>query len=130
MPPTSGLADTSVFIANESGRPLRVDLLPDQLAVSVITVGELRAGVLAAADLAIRDQRLATLTAVMGLNPVPVDDAVAAVWARLRVTLRDIGRRMPVNDSWIAATAIALGVPLVTQDDDHAAIPGLTVIRV
>jgi predicted nucleic acid-binding protein len=37
---------------------------------------------------------------------------------------------MPVNDSWIAATAIALGVPVVTQDDDYPPLPGLAVIRV
>ena len=130
---TAGLADTSVFIASESGRPLRTDLLPDRLAVSIITVGELRAGVLAARDLATRDRRLATLAAVMALEPVPVDQDVAAAWAYLRVALRDGGRSMGVNDSWIAATAIALDVPLVTQDDDHAGLagfPGLRVIRV
>jgi predicted nucleic acid-binding protein len=46
------------------------------------------------------------------------------------VALRDLGRRMGVNDSWIAATAIALEVPLVTQDEDCAEVPGLRVIRV
>jgi predicted nucleic acid-binding protein len=50
-----GLADTTVFIARESGRPLAVDALPDQLSVSIITIGELRAGVLAADDLDARD---------------------------------------------------------------------------
>lgn len=125
---SDGLADTSIFIANESGRPLRTDVLPDRLAVSVITIGELRAGVLAATDLATRDRRLATLTAALALDPVPVDEEVAAAWARLRVALRDLGRRMGVNDSWIAATAIALDVPLVTQDDDHLDVPGLRVI--
>jgi len=33
-------------------------------------------------------------------------------------------------DSWIAATALALGVPVVTQDDGYAGVPGLPVIRV
>lgn len=127
---SAGLADTSVFIASERDRAILVDALPDHLAVSVITVGELRAGVLAAVDLETRDRRLATLTAVLGLEPVPVDDAVARAWARLRVALRDLGRRMGVNDSWIAATAIALDVPLVTQDGDYAEVPGLQVIRV
>jgi predicted nucleic acid-binding protein len=37
---------------------------------------------------------------------------------------------MPVNDSWIAATAISLGVPVVTQDEDYVEAPGLEVIRV
>ena len=48
---SDGLADTSFFIASESGRPLDADAIPDRLAVSVITLGELRAGVLAATTL-------------------------------------------------------------------------------
>jgi predicted nucleic acid-binding protein len=125
-----GLADTSVFIARESGRPIDIDALPDALAVSVITIGELRAGVLAADNVADRDRRLATLTAALQLDPVAIDEAVAAQWASLRVLLRDSARRMPVNDSWIAATAMQLGVPVVTQDDDFPDLPGLDVIRV
>ncbi len=127
---SDGLADTSVFVAHESGRALRVEALPDRLAVSVVTIGELRAGVLAARDLDTRDRRLATLTAALALDPVPIDEEVAGAWARLRVTLRDLGLAMPVNDSWIAATAIALGVPVVTQDDDYVEVPGLLVIHV
>ena len=125
-----GLADTSVFIARESGRPLDARALPDELAVSVITIGELRAGVLAAGDVDTRDRRLATLTAALELDPVPVDESVAAEWARLRVLLRNSGQRMPVNDSWIAATALALGVTVVTQDDDFPDLVGLHVTRV
>lgn len=37
---------------------------------------------------------------------------------------------MKVNDAWIAATAIALGVPVVTQDDDFAGAPLVEVVRV
>lgn len=125
-----GLADTSVFIAQEDGRTLQVDDLPDELAVSIVTIGELRAGVLVASTVQARDRRLGTLTAALGLDPVPVDDAVAAEWARLRVLLRDTGQRMPVNDSWIAATAMALDVPVVTQDDDFPTVEGLDVVRV
>ncbi len=127
---TRGLADTSVFIARESDRPLQESLFPDELAVSIITIGELRAGVLATNDVKIRDQRLATLTAAMTLDPVSIDDDVAAQWARLRVLLRDSSQRMPVNDSWIAATAMALDVPIVTQDDDYIRLAELSVIRV
>jgi predicted nucleic acid-binding protein len=125
-----GLADTSVFIARESGRPLDEAALPDELAISVITVGELRVGVLAATDLRTRDRRLATLTVALTLDPLPVDDAVAEAWARLRLFLRDSGQRMPVNDSWIAATALALDIPVVTQDDDYVDLEDLAVIKV
>jgi len=125
-----GLADTSVFIARGSGRSIDVKAMPDRLAVSVITIGELRAGVLAATDAVTRDRRLDTLTAALLLEPIGVDVAVANAWARLRVVLRDAGLRMPLNDSWIAATAMALDVPVVTQDDDFPTLAELTVIHV
>lgn len=127
---TRAVADTSLFIARESERLLQEADLPDELAVSVITIGELRAGVLAARDLATRDRRLATLVAATALDPLPVDRSVADEWARLRVLLRDAGLRMPVNDSWIAATAMALRVPVATRDDDYVELPGLSVIRI
>jgi predicted nucleic acid-binding protein len=125
-----GLADTSVFIARESGRPLDADSLPEELAVSIITIGELRAGVLVAATVEARDRRLGTLTAALGLDPVPIDDAVAAEWARLRVLVRETGQRMPINDSWITATAMSLKVPVVTQEDDFPDVEGLSITRV
>jgi len=125
-----GLADTSVFIASESGRTLHIDRLPDEIAISIITIGELRAGVLAAADVNTRDRRLSTLMRALELHPIPVDQSVAEAWARLRLLLRERGLRMPVNDSWIAATALALGVPIVTQDADYVDLPGLDVVRI
>ena len=125
-----GLADTSLFIARESGRPLQEDRLPDELAVSAITLGELRAGVLAAADIETRYQRLSTLTAALALQPIPIDDAVAATWAKLRLALRDKKLKMPVNDSWIAATAMSLLIPVVTQDGEFPPLDELDVIRV
>lgn len=125
-----GIADTSIFVASESGRPLAEAGLPDELALSVITVAELRAGVLAAVDVETRDSRLTTLSEALALDPLPVDQSVAEAWARLRVLLRDMQKRMPVNDSWIAATAMSLGVPVVTQDEDYVEVPGLEIIRV
>ena len=127
---SQGVADTSVFIARETSRPLNTDALPDELAVSVITIGELRSGVLAADNVETRDRRLSTLLGALSLDPLPVDALVAEAWARLHQELRVRRRRMPVNDSWIAATAIAHGVPVVTQDDDYADVPGLAVVRV
>ena len=127
---TDALADTSVFIARESGRSIRSEAMSQRLAVSYITVGELRAGVLAAPDVETRDRRLDSLVVALALDPIPVDDRVAEAWARLRLLLGERGLRMPVNDSWIAATAIALGVPVVTQDDDYVEVPGLVVIHV
>lgn len=128
-----GLLDTSVFIASESGRPLDEERLPDEAAVSVITLAELQAGVFAAKDTATRARRLATLDVVSDMALIEVDAAAARIWAQLRVQLAETGRRVNVNDLWIAASAASRNLPIVTQDDDFAAVEGvsgLTVIRV
>ena len=130
MTPSQGLADTSVFIAPESGRPLRFESLPDELRVSVITVAELEAGVLAARSVAARAARLRTLERAIALEPLTVDAAAAGVWARLRVELHGAGRRVNVNDLWIAAVAIANGLPVVSQDDDFAVLSELGLLTV
>lgn len=122
------LADTSVFIARETGRPLRARP-PDEVAVSVVTIGELRLGVLLAGDVETRHRRLATLQVALAVEPIPIDAAVGDAWAGLVASLRSRGRRMPINDSWIAATALARGLPVVTQDDDFDAVLGLTIIK-
>ena len=127
----TALADTSAFIAREQGRAVAPPPgEEDEIAVSVVTVAELRLGVLLAADVESRSARLATLRLAEALEPLPVDDAVGAAWARLIATLREAGRRMPINDSWIAATALAHDFAVLTQDADYDVVPGLRVIRV
>ena len=123
------LADTSILVAVETGRPLKLEDLPDRLAVSIITIAELRSGILAAKDTALRDLRLRTLVTALALNPIPIDTAVAEHWAMLRVKLRDNGLRMGINDSWIAATAMTIDIPVLTQDDGFPTLDGLDVIR-
>lgn len=123
------LADTSLFIALEQERPL-AGAPPERIAVSVVTIAELRLGVLAATDGPTRARRLETLTRADALDPIPIDRSVAAAWAALRLALRDAAKRMPLNDSWIAATALARNIPVVSQDADYDGVPGLVVLRV
>ena len=129
----AGVLDTSVFIAQASGRPLTESLIPDDVATTVITLAELNIGVLAAASADIRARRMATLDAVADLAALPVDEDAARMWARLRIHLAETGRRVRINDLWIAAIATSRGLPIVTQDGDFDAldaVAGLTVIRV
>jgi predicted nucleic acid-binding protein len=125
-----GLLDTSVFIASETGRALEEGLLPAELAISAVTIAELHVGVLAAGDLDMRARRLATLEAVADIELLVVDEVVAACWALLRMHLAEAGRRLNVNDLWIAATAYAHGLPVVTQDEDFAPVEGIGGLRI
>ncbi len=49
--------------------------------------------------------------------------------ARVVAALRLAGRRVPVLDALVAATALVEQIPVVTQDRDYDAIPGVGVIR-
>ena len=120
---TTGLLDTSVFIARETARPLGA--LPDAVAVSVITIGELELGLLAAVDDDdVRARRADTLALARLADPLPVSEAVMGAWARLVDDCRRVGvhRTVRLTDALIAATAIAHGLPVVTQDNDFTRI--------
>lgn len=131
---TSGLLDTSVFIAREVDRPL--GRLPDRVAVSVVTIGELELGVLAAGDRDVLARRADTLALARQSDPIPVTEAVMSEWARLVTNCRRAGvhRSVKLTDALIAATAVVHGLAVVTLDEDFAAMaaahPPLRVDRV
>ena len=125
-----GILDTSVFIASEQGRAVTGERLPDESAISVVTLAELALGVHLAASEAVRAVRLATLRDVEGAAvALPIDDDVASAFAERVAGRRRPGRGLGGQDAWIAATARAHGVPVYTQDADFAVVPGLDVVR-
>lgn len=123
------IADTSVFIAQETGRGLGD--LPDEIAVSVITAAELELGVLRATDADARAIRLSTLSRVQSTYPLlPIDPEVASCFARIAAAERNRGRRLRRHDTWIAATAMRHGAAVLTQDADFSSFEEVDVLRV
>jgi tRNA(fMet)-specific endonuclease VapC len=122
------IADTSIFIAQETGRELGD--LPGEIAVSVITAAELELGVLRATDPDARAVRLSTLSRVQATySLLPVDPETASCFARIASTELSKGRRLRRHDTWIAATAMRLGAAVVTQDGDFSSFEEVQVIR-
>jgi predicted nucleic acid-binding protein len=119
---TAGLLDTSVFIAREDQRPLGD--LPDRVAVSVVTIGELQLGLLNASDDDVRARRADTLALARAAEPIHIGEAIMVAWARLVADCRRAGihRTVKLMDALIAATAIEHGLPVITQDADYEKI--------
>jgi hypothetical protein len=133
-PAPAGLLDTSVFIARETERPLGE--LPDRVAVSAVTIGELQLGILNASDDTTRARRADTLALARAADPIPIGEAIMVTWARLVSASKAAGvhRTIKLTDALIAATAIEHGLPVVTQDNDYdqmaRAYPDLQVLNV
>lgn len=110
---TRGLLDTSAVIGGLRGT------IPDELAISVITLGELHAGVLMASDERARADRLKRLGDVQrSFALIDVDPQVAQTFGELRASTR----RRAVADLLIAATAVVHDMVLVTHDARQAAL--------
>jgi predicted nucleic acid-binding protein len=125
---TRGLLDTSVVIAIATGEELD---LPEQGAISTITLCELHHGVLIAGD-AVRAQRLNTLVTVeRAFEALPIDARVAPHFGRIVADARRKHDARPrVADTLVAATALSHDLLLYTRYGDLARldIPGLTIV--
>lgn len=122
------IADTSIFIAQETGRELGD--LPEEIAVSVVTAAELELGVLRAKDGKTRALRLATLARVQATYPLlTVDPEVASCFARIASAELSKGRHLRRHDTWIAATALRHEAAILTQDSDFSSFDEITVLR-
>ncbi len=124
------LADTSIFVGLGAQRFEPAEIENFEWGISAISLGELRLGVLQARDPVAASRRLTTYQLAQRFEALPVDDTVSDAWALLVSKLRSAGRRAPINDSWIAATAIAHRIPVLTQDNDYDDMPDLDVIKV
>lgn len=134
--PTVGraLLDTSVIIALERLSP---ELLPEEPAISAITMAELAAGPHATDDDGERARRQDRLQRVESLmDPLPFDAAAARAYGRVYAATRSLGRKprgARAIDLLIASVAIAQGLPLFTRnpgDFDHLRGLGLDLYAV
>lgn len=120
-----GLLDTSVVITRGEGV---AQPLPDEGAISSVTLAELHVGVLLAKTDELRAARLEILGEVeREFDPLPVDAAVARRFAMIVAHERRQGRRPKVADVLIAATASAHTLPLYTRDVAFRNTPGVEV---
>lgn len=129
----AALLDTSVVIALARGEidATQLDVAPDEVIVSAVTIAGLHHGVLVASP-DLLAQRLHTLRVVEERCAVlPVDTRVAVQHGRIAADARRLlGRRIALGDGLIAATAVTHGLPLYTRDSDFDGLPGLRSVCV
>ena len=121
------LLDTSVLVGPEPTS----HAIPDDSAISVVTLAELRVGVLMASRVEERARRLARLSDVqLRFAALPVDDGVTQAYAEVVAAAQRRGVRPRPFDALIAATALSQGVPVYARDHDFLKLPRVRVVIV
>ena len=125
-----GLIDTSVVIDLDH---IETGQLPGELAISAITMAELAAGPHATLDAAERARRQDRLQrAEAAFDPLPFDEDSARAYGRIYAAIIATGRKARgprAVDLLIAATALAVNLPLYTRNvDDFRGIEHLLTV--
>lgn len=97
----------------------------DDLAVSVLSIGELERGILKREPDPRRDKLRAwldeTMPATYGGRIIPVDEPIARRWGQVWADAKDTGRPIPDIDGLLVATALVHDLTLVTRNERHCA---------
>jgi tRNA(fMet)-specific endonuclease VapC len=127
------LIDTSVLVDSERGGGA-LGRVPehDEHSISIITVSELLHGVHRAVDGARRTRRRAFVEHVLAeLEVLPATVEIARIHAEIWAQLEVSGAAISVHDLWIAATALAHGMGVATNNArELERVPGLSVLAV
>jgi predicted nucleic acid-binding protein len=132
------MLDTNILILSQWVNPTE---LPDQMAISAVTLAELSAGLLQVRpddeqteyrEHAERARRLYVLQrAEHEFDPIPFDAEAARAYGRVAAAVIGAGRslRRRTADLMIASTAVAAGLPLFTTNpDDFAGLDDLLTV--
>lgn len=114
--PAQGVLDTSVVIDHDL---IDASLLPDESAITAVTLAELAAGPHATENKDERARRQDRLQwAAATWDPLPFDAESARMYGRVFAAARAAGQssRTRLADLLIASTAAANGLPLYTRN--------------
>lgn len=121
--------DTDAVIAYREGISEVCDLIEgaDGILLPVTVLGELLYG--AAKSERPRENKVAIHKFLTQSVLIPIDGGIAIRYSTVRLEFKKVGRPIPENDIWIAASCLEFGVALLSQDVHFNYIPDLQVIN-
>jgi len=125
------LLDTSAYSAFKRGHPGIVERMAeaDELVVCPVVMGELLSGFRRGSRLRANLEELEEFLSVDRVLVLPIDDDTAECYAVIHAGLARAGTPVPTNDLWIAASAMRLGLAVLTLDAHFERIPQIRVER-
>ena len=118
-------ADTCIYLIKKAPGIAPQAALQDCF-ISTIVLGELEYGVANSHPERREQNRQALLDFLSGVRTLPVTDDVAQRYGQVRIAVK----QQPIgpSDMWIAAHALALELPLITNNTrEFSRVPGLVI---
>jgi tRNA(fMet)-specific endonuclease VapC len=121
------LIDTNLYCDACRGEEQAVEVLryADQILVSPIIIGELKAGFKIGKRYSENIEQLSRFLSTPRVRIIAITEDTADRFAHVYALLRKVGTPIPTNDIWIAASSFEHGAELVSNDRHFSAVPGL-----
>jgi predicted nucleic acid-binding protein len=120
--------DTNAYCDYAEGVPSVVETLAeygDEIFLPAIVIGELTYGFMKGTKRAYNERKLREVIEKLGIEIIDITADVARKYALIYFQLINKGRKIPLNDVWIAASCLEVGGTLVSRDGHFEAIESL-----
>jgi len=117
--------DTNVYCDFAAGVPRIVESLAefgDELYLPIIVIAELTYGFMKGTRQEQNDRKLQEIITRLDIGIINIDRNVARKYALIYLHLVKKGRKIPINDVWIAACCMNIGGTLFTRDSQFDTI--------
>jgi predicted nucleic acid-binding protein len=123
--------DTNIYSDFAEGLPDVVDILAtsgEHLRVPSIVLGELSYGFMKGSRRDLNEKKLLQIIDLLKVEIISVDEHVARKYGIIYSSLVKKGRKIPINDVWIAACCMEIGGTLLTRDTHFECIDQIETI--
>jgi predicted nucleic acid-binding protein len=111
--------DTNVYCDFAEGVPQTVEILVDmgqRLYLPAVVIGELSYGFQKGSRRIANEKMLEKIIQSLEIKVIDITRSVASKYGLIYLTLVQKGRKIPLNDVWIAACCMEVGGTLLTRD--------------
>lgn len=124
------LIDTNGYTAFKQGTVEAIEVIQHapSIGINSVVLGELLGGFAVGTRQEINQQELSRFLASPRVTVFDITANTATHYAHIYQALRQKGRPIPVNDMWIAASALEHGCALYTYDHHFNAVDDLAIV--
>ena len=123
--------DTNIYSDYAEGVPQTVDFMAtrgDQLFLPSVVIGELLFGFMKGQRQKLNEEKLKQFIDLLTVDVINVNVNVARKYALIYLSLQKAGKKIPINDVWIAASCMDVGGILLTRDHHFKVVDQIETI--